>query len=515
MQESSSGAATLSQYWGAIRRRRRSMFLTFLTTWAIACALAWLLPARYRSSATILIEKPKVPKQYVVPNVESDPQAQLEKLTQQILSRSPLERIINDLHLYSGGFAGLGWGNAVESMRKDIQIDQVLTPSKPPQLAGFTISYSGDNPRLVQTVTSRLTSLVIEENLHAREKQSENTTAFLDQQLQEARADLEEQTKRLKQFKAQFVGQLPAELQSNLQILNGLQIRLQHANEALNRSEQQKLYLSSMLSAYRDTPSLATTGVGGRPADVDAQLARLNAQLAELKSRYTDKHPAVLQVRDEIAKAEKLKAEMDKDKDDESGLPISRGVAEIKSQMKGSELDIQNRKKEIASIQSAMQVYESRLKDTPLRDQQLAELTRDYDQSRQSYEGMLEKKNGSALATDLEKAQQGEQFTLLDPPGFPASPYFPNRLLTTLGGLAAGLAAAFGVALMRETLDDRIHADVEINKLSKLPILVAIPPLITPRDTTRARRRMIGELTCGIAVLVMVTASALIAFYHG
>jgi polysaccharide chain length determinant protein (PEP-CTERM system associated) len=401
-------------------------------------------------------------------------------------------------------------------MRKDIQIDQVLTPSKPPQLAGFTISYSGYDPRLVQTVTTRLTSLFIEENLRASEQQSTNTTDFLDKQMQEARTDLEAQTKRVKQFKAQFVGQLPGELQSNLSILNGLQIRVQQANEGLNRSEQQRLYLSSMLSAYRDTPSMATTGVPGTPADIKTQLSRLQSELAEMKSRYTDKHPAVLQIRDQIAKAERLKTEIDKDRGgDDTGLPLSRGVAEIKSQLKGTELDIQNRKKEIASLQSAMLAYENRLKETPVREQQLADLTRDYDQSRKNYEGLLEKKTGSAMATDLIKAQQGEQFTLLDPPFFPKSPYFPNRLLTTLGGLAVGLGAAFGIALMRETLDDRVHAEIEVSTLSKMPILVAIPPLITARDVRGARWRTVGEFLCATVVLVMVTASALAAFLYG
>ena len=515
MQDSSSGTISLKQYWDAIRRRRRSMFLAFLLTWALACAAAWLLPASYRSSATILMQKPKVPKQLVTPNIESDPNAELEELTQQILSRSLLQRVIDDFHLYTKGFAGFVAGDPVAQMRKDIQIDQVLTQSKPPQLAGFTISYSSHERRVAQDVASRLTSLIIEQNLQAREKQAENTTAFLDQQLQDVRADLEEQTKRVKEFKAQYVGHLPGELQSNLQILNGLQGRLQQANEALNRSEQQRLYLSSMLSAYRDRPSLAA-GTTGTKVDVDAQLARLKATLDELKSRYTDKHPAVLQVRDQIAETEKLKAEFDKDKiDDDSGLPVSRGVEEIKSQLKGTELNIQDRKKEIASMQAAVEAYENRLKDTPLREQQLADLTRDYNQSRDNYEALLTKKNDSALATDMEKAQQGEQFTLLDPPSFPVSPYFPNRLLTTLGGLAAGLAAAFAAAFMRETLDDSIHADSEIIKLSKAPVLVAIPPMITARDITGARWRAIGESCCAIVTLIMVTASALVAFYYG
>jgi len=515
--QNSSEPFNISQYWNILRRRRRIMFVVAVSVWAVACALAWLLPPRYRSQASILIEKPKVPKQYVVPNIESDPEQQMQTLSQQILSRSRLQGIINDLHLYTGRLAALIPGDPVDQMRKDIQIDLTQTTSKPPELIGFTISYTGTDPKTVQKVTSRLTSLFIEENLQAREQQSEGTTGFLGKELEDARAGLEEQTKKIKAFKAQYIGQLPGELQSNLQILSGMQMRLQQANEGLNRSEQQRLYLTSLLSAYKDSPSMANTGAQNAIAaatDPDTQIARLKSQLADLKSRYTDKHPEVLQIEDEIAKAEKLKAEMNKDVSDESGLPVARGVAELKSQLKGTELDIENRKKEIVHMQAAMQGYEDRLKGTPMREQQLADLTRDFDQSRKNYDALLAKKDDSAMATNLEKAQQGEQFAILDPPTFPVNPYFPNRLLVTLGGLAVGLGAAFGSAFTREALDDRIHVDKEVGTLSKMPILVTIPPLITDRDITKARWRRAIEMTCAGIALILMTGSALVAYMY-
>jgi succinoglycan biosynthesis transport protein ExoP len=511
--QTNSEPLNLAQYWAVIRRRRRSMFIAAFVVWAIACAFAWLFPPRYRAQATILIEKPKVPKQYVTPNIESDPQQQMQTLTQQILSRSRLQGIIDDLHLYTGTMFA---GDAVESMRKDTQIDLTQTTSKPPELTGFTISYSGYDPRVVQKAASRLTSLFIEENLQSRAQQSENTTGFLDKQLQDARASVDEQAGRIKAFKAQFGDQTPGELQSTLQILNGMQVRLQQANEGLDRSEQQKMYLNSMLTAYREQPSLATTGVtnaAGIPVDVDAQLARLKAKLAELRSRYTDKHPAVLQVVDQIAKAEKLKAEVDKDRGDDY-LPVSRGVAEIKSQLKRTDLDIQDRKKDVVSLQARIEGIENRLKGAPVREQQMGELNRDYEQSRKNYEALLGKKTDSAMATDMEKAQQGEQFSVLDPPSLPKSPYFPNRILVTLGGLAIGLAAAFGTAVLRETLDDRIHADTEISTMSKVPILVTIPPLTTPQEARGARWRTVAEIACASLAFVLMASSALVAYLY-
>jgi polysaccharide chain length determinant protein (PEP-CTERM system associated) len=509
-----SEAPNLLDYGKMLFRRRRTIFFTALAVWAVACAVAWLLPPRYRSEASILIENTTVPKHYVLPNIESDPEQELQTLQQRVLSRSRLQRIVDDLHLYSGGIAALMAGDVVGTMRKDIGVELTQTASKPPQLSGFTISYAGYNPRLVQQVASRLTSLFVEENLRARRRQAENTTEFLDKQLRDARANLDQQTQKVNAFKAQFIGQLPGELQSNLQILSGLQIRLQQANEGLNRSEQQKLYLTSMLSAYRDAPSLAGgPAAPGTPAEVDAELLRLQSLLADLKSRYTDKHPAVLQVNDEIAKAEKLKAELEKGGD--SGLPVSRAVAEIKSQLKGADLDVHNRRREIAGLQSEMQQYENRLNETPVREQQLADLTRDYDQSRQAYQDLLGKKNDSAIATDLERAQQGQQFTVLDPPSFPRSPYFPDRVRVTLGGLALGLVAGFALAFIREGLDDSIHAEKDVGAISKMPVLIAIPPLPTARDISRAHSRWVAEVTCAAVVCVIMATSAVLAYYYG
>jgi len=169
----------------------------------------------------------------------------------------------------------------------------------------------------------------------------------------------------------------------------------------------------------------------------------------------------------------------------------------------------------MAYLTSQMQAYETRLTETPLREQQLAELTQQYNQSRLNFEDLSAKKNGSALATDMERAQEGEQFTLLDPPAQPKSPYFPNRLSTTLGGLVAGLMAALVFVFIRESQDNHIHADVEVTKIAKVPILVAIPPLTTVREAISARRRTIGEFACATLVLVMATASAVVAYIYG
>jgi polysaccharide chain length determinant protein (PEP-CTERM system associated) len=504
----------LRQYWHFVRRHRRGIFITFFFVWGAICGVSWMLPASYRSETTILIEQPKVPEQYVVPNVGSDLQYRVQTLSQQILSRTRLQHIIDDFHLYPGARARVGPDDLIEQMRKDINVELIQSPSRPRELTAFKISYSGPSGQLVQQVTSRLASLFIEENLRARQQQSEQTTDFLQNQLQEARARLEQQEARLKQFKMQHVGQLPSELQTNIQILSGIDARLQQTNEGLNRAEQQKLYLNSLLSQYRDSG-----GPTPDPLDVNAELARLKAQLADLQPRYTDSHPSVIQLRQQIAQGEKLKKEMENDSQasasEDEAPPTPRGAAEIESQLKATEYDIQNRKKQIAALEMRSQSYQARLSTTPLREQQLADLSRDYDQTRANYQSLLVKMNQSALATDLEKTQQGEQFAVLDPPSLPNSPESPKRVLFSLGGALLGLALGVGGAVLREMLDDRIHVETEIDDLAKLPILISIPALVTPGDVRRGRWRVLGEAACATIILGVVAASTLAAYYHG
>ena len=115
----------------------------------------------------------------------------------------------------------------------------------------------------------------------------------------------------------------------------------------------------------------------------------------------------------------------------------------------------------------------------------------------------------------MQRQQQGEQFSVIDPPSYPTSPYFPNRLLFTIAGVALGLAAAVGTAFVRETLDDRIHADKEISTVCKVPMLVAIPSLTTASEMAASHWRAKKEIACATATVIAMTASALLAFYHG
>src|SRR5205807_4673655 len=275
-----------------LRRRRWLVLLPFFAGWLVVWMVSWWLPSIYRSGTLILVEQPTVPQQFVVPNIAGDLQERLQNITQQILSRTRLLHIIESLNLYAKERQRRTPDEIVERMRKDIEIE--LVRDKNNQLTAFNIYYSSRDPRVAQQVTSELTNLFVSENLEARQAQSENTTKFLESELEEARKNLGEQEEKVRQFKVRHFGELPGQLQSNLQILTGLQNQLQSEDEALNRAKQQNAYLELLLGQHRNFQGSAKTGtdIMGLPA-LDREHEKLRAQLTDLSAHSTRPPPDV------------------------------------------------------------------------------------------------------------------------------------------------------------------------------------------------------------------------------
>jgi polysaccharide biosynthesis transport protein len=520
------------EYWQIVRRRRWWLILPVAICWTCVWVATAFLPATYRSETLILVEQQKIPEHYVVPNVAADLQERLQSMTQQVLSRTRLRRIIDELHLYGGDRSQVAPDELVDRMRKDIKIELVEMPNRPDELTAFRIYYSGSDPRLTQQVTGALSSFFIDENLRAREKQSEDTTNFLDTQLQEARTRLEGQEAKLREFKGQHLGELPTQLTSNLQILAGLQTRLQDTNERLERAEQQKVYLHSLLSQYQALSKQIRDGEKGTtasPVALDDELDRLKRQLADLQAKYTDQYPDVSETKKEISKTEQLKKQADadlaqpKDANASSDVADFRGadpktvspMLEIRSQIKSNDLEIQDRKREIIELDRNVDQYKGRLNQTPVREQQLSDITRDYDQSRANYESLLAKSNQSELATNLEKRQQGEQFRIMDPPNLPLKPYWPNRLQLSLFGLAAGVVLGMAGGALAESVDDRVHQEKDLSDVARLPVLGIVPPLLTPSEHRRLDMRARAEVAVGVVMAMIIVGGTLVAFYRG
>ena len=498
----------LQKYLGIARRRHWHFLIPLFIGWLAVWGASWVLPSRYRSGTLILVEQPSMPKDYVTPNVSDDLQERLASITQQILSRTRLLHIIDELNLYAKDRSRLTPDDLVERMRKDIEIELVRDDRR--EVTSFNVYYTSSDPHVAQQVTSELTNLFISENEELRQQKSEDTTKFLESQLETARQALAEQEEKVRVFKDQHLGELPTQLAGNLQILTGLQSQLQNEEDALNTAKQQNAYLQSLVEQYRALQRSPKSSDGtapiGLPA-IDQELDKLKAQLADLSSHYTDRHPDVRKVKEQIAKTEQTRDKIIADlKNKPASTPASGDtpaisqddvdpresspMLQLQSQLKANQIEITNREHDLVALKAKINEYQGRLNQEPVREQQFADLTRGYEQSKANYDDLLKKKNSSQMATSMELLQEGEHFRMIDPPSLPAKPDFPNRLKLCGMGLGIGLALGAVFAGGAEFMDDRLYAEKEIKDLLPVTVMAEIPAIGNPEDERRQRRKL-------------------------
>ena len=200
LEEQNSEPLDMQRYLDVVRRRYPYFLIATFLGWLVVWGVSWVLPVSYKSSTLILVEQPTMPKDYVVSNINEDLQDRIQNITQQILSRTRLLHIIDQLNLYSGGHSQLTPDEKVARMRKDIEIE-LVHDARNLQITAFKISYSARDPHVAQQVTSELTNLFINENLEVRQQQSEDTTKFLESQLETARQSLAAQDAKVRAFK--------------------------------------------------------------------------------------------------------------------------------------------------------------------------------------------------------------------------------------------------------------------------------------------------------------------------
>jgi polysaccharide chain length determinant protein (PEP-CTERM system associated) len=531
-EEQNSGRPDAERYLEIARRRHIHFLIPLLLGWLVVWGASWVLPARYKSSTLILVEQPSMPKSYVAPNVADDLQNRLQSIQQQILSRTRLLLIIDKLHLYGDGHRKLTQDGKVELMRKDIDIE-LVRDAHADQITAFKVTYSAHDPHVAQLVTSELTDLFINENLKVRQQHSEDTTKFIGSQLENARGSLAEQEAKVQEFKARHVGELPSQEASNLQILSGLQAQLQNEQDTLNTARQQRVYLQTLIEQNR-TLRPTTRSADGTPtglAAIDQELNRLKSKLADLSARYTDHYPEIETLKDQIAQTEKTRGVLvaELKTNGNRGRQVDDGTAagdaadpsqnsassQLQGQLHANEVEIANRVEAIAALKARVNSYQDRLNSSPAAEQQLADLTRGYEQTKANYDDLLKKQNESAMATSMEQMQQGERFSMIDPPSLPLKPAFPNRLMFCGIGLGFGLAFGLLVVGGLEKMDHRMHSEKEIKTLLSMAVIAEIPEIVTPSEERSGKKKMIFGWAMAALVVATILAGSAFSYLRG
>jgi len=451
-----------------------------LGCWAFSVLVATQLPKKYTSQTLVLVAKPSVPTEYVKPVVTEDLNQRLASMKEQILSRTRLEPVIEKLDLYRADRGKLHMEDLIERLRKAIEI----TPLEPMQgtpdrsIPGFSVNVTFDNPQSAQLICSEITSMFMEQNARALEQQAVRTTAFIRQQLDEAKAKLDEQDAKLAQFKRRYIGSLPEETQANLSLLATLNSQLEANTQALSQARQDKAFNESLLS--EEEANWKSSQGKQNPETLAEQLRVEQDQLTVLESRYTAEHPDVIKAKNQIMELKKRMEEAPDAGNTPAGSQTafaSPRIQQLRAKLRQDEINLADLTKLQAQIQAQIHLLQERIQTSPMVEQQLKELTRNYQSALDFYNDLLKKQQNSAMATDLAHQQEGEQFRVLDPPSLPIKPSFPKTLYFGGGGMGGGIALGLAILYLLMVTDKTLYTEKEVEMYLKLPVLTSLPML--------------------------------------
>jgi protein tyrosine kinase modulator len=492
----------ISQILSNLYRRRGLILSIFIVGSFLAAYLAVLLPKIYRSSTLIVVTPQRVPTNFVASTVTIDLNERMRSIVQEILSRTQLEKIIQEFDLYPSETKG-SIEERIARLRKNVNI--LLRPNNI-----FELSFESENPAKAQQVTSRLAALFIDQNLQAREQQAEGTKSFINAEAERLRKELEEQESVVTQYRVANRFELPDQLDMNLRSLDQLRRELGVNNQRLAALQERKSVLQKQ-TIESDMLGLDLSGgfLSGSDAGVpeNVQLQIKKRELDSLLQKYSGKHPDVVRVKREIQVLEGERRETSPGKPASSAPPPTTNPLKqvLQTQIADIDSEIQVLRSQAEQIRSQIGVHQARVDNTPSRGIDLSRIGRGYDITLRKYQDLLAKSLESELSENLEKKLKGEQFQIRDPANFPLQPVRPNRVLIILVGLLAGLGGGLAAAILLDSLDTSFRKSEEINTYVSVPLLATLPTLVTRGSLLEQRRAQgllvlasIGTLAVGI-----------------
>lgn len=473
---------SVQDYLDVIRRKKWMIAGIILASLAVGATVCMVLPKSYRSSTLITVENQRMPEGYVRGVITSPPQDRLATIQQLVLSRSILGRVIEEFKLFG---PGQDIGSVLDPIRRRVTISTTREHA-------FMLSFAHEDPATAQQVTSRLAELFIEQNLKTRELLVSEASEFLQGELTRAQQELEAKEKSISEFKLEHMGELPGQIEANLRALDRLQAERTSTSETLSRLNERLGQLDKTINEYEsgDMSVSAPSPVPGiqpppRPADLrTARIKELERNLANLTASYKDTYPDIVHLKQEIAKlkAQPIEEEVVNGKSVEKSLekrsvdPYHRELLRQRNEIRTELLSMKERQERISN---EVRLYGARVERTPMREQQLTSLTRDYENMQRNYQALLDRRLSARMAENLEKRQKGEQFHIIDPAHLPTFPESPDVMKIMVLALMGGCGLGFGTAITLETMRSGFRHGEEVERLLGIPILAEVPSFQT------------------------------------
>ena len=515
-----------SEYLKILRRRK---WLIILPTLAIATAVTWVvikLPDVYQSTTLIVVKPSTLPTSVVPTNAEDNLTRQLANISQVVTSRSSLEPLVEKYDLYRvERFRGEPMESVIDNMREDIKVN--LNTSRNDITNGFDISFRYRDPKLTQAVTAELAGKYITVQTQNSVVSTQAARQFMDNQVAQARTALAEVDKQILDFKSQHVGNLPSEAESLFNQLNGLREEQKALMSEVGRLQDRRASASAQLTTLKEANAVAIEDAATALTDpkttvgwsnLVSRKAALQGELTRMTQELRAKHPDVIAKQKEIDQVQEQMDQMDaghKEQIAERQKKLERrpdiAAKNIEQEIKMVDGEIKRQQGLLAKNETQIGEIIQRINGVPGVEVALSAIERDYQMKKAALDGLLLQQQKIALGADAASQQQGEGIEVIDAANLPSKPVAPKRLMLSSLGLAAGLG--LGLLLVGIFEGPRlltIQNTEDARHYTGLPVLLAVPELLTPQEARSIPRRRKLLLIAGvIATIVSIPALAL------
>jgi uncharacterized protein involved in exopolysaccharide biosynthesis len=475
-------------YVSVFNRRKWWFIVPVALSIVVGMVLVWELPRMYQASTTVAVSSARVASN-VIGGVEIDKQERMRAVSQQLLSRSVLERTARLEHMDKEGSIDA----AISQLRGGIQVslpDSItpgggaganqsqLSPDQKAALDTYQVSYVDDTPEDAQRILNRLAQVFVQENSKSLEIRAQDTSQFIEGQLRSSEARLNTLEARLRVMKESYMGRLPEQTNANLAMISALQRQLD-SNATNMRGEQDRLSLveRQIQSMQQNADDLVASFKGTPGETAQSHVQTLRRQLGDAQLTFTEKHPEIIRLKQELADAEKAAA-AERARPASDRMAIVNANPEYRQLLKDreqSKMRIAEAQRAQAAINGSIASYQARVESAPRVEQQMVSLQREYELERSSYGDLTQKKQAALLNEELQRKQGGEQFAVLVPAGLPSEPFKPKPLRVMLMALAAGFVLGGAGVVAREYLDRSVHDARGLRDEFELPVLAEIP----------------------------------------
>jgi polysaccharide chain length determinant protein (PEP-CTERM system associated) len=438
---------TADQVLAALWRRRKVVLAVAAAVFAVGLALVFSTPKVFRATSVIRVDIQMPQEELVQRSVGNLVETQLITVRQELMGRPVLQRLIEELNLYPEIQSRQGMDAAVEAMRKDIDV-------KVEGDSAFEVTYSAYDPQTAAKVANRLPEIYAEEAVKVRKAQALRATSLFTDELAKLKDQLSSWEQQIAQFKVTHAGELPEQLETNMRTLDRLTGELKTKSEELRAAETRRSELVRSRAAA-DTEA-------GRLVAAESNLTQ---ELVSARANWTSDHPEVKRLETELgsmkAKRQDAEGRMVVERQERARAVALVGVVE----------------KDIAEIQRQIELYQTRLDNTPKWAHELGILERDHEIAKTKYQSLVSRKVEAELAQDLEAKEASRMFHVVSPAVVPSTPAKPDRMTGSLIALLVAMVLAVVCGVVLETRDDSIRSTSELKARLPVPVLAVVPQM--------------------------------------